>query len=88
MRIAFEVLGRLDWRRAIEELNLSGFELAELQAYDDLWGIGYSRRDDARMTRHTSLLLQADGVKDIEADLFDYTPRTDDPPTDDLERRL
>ena len=74
--------------RCIEERNLTGEQWAELEAFDEIEGLGYSRRDDARAKRHTSLLLWAQGEKDLDDDLFDYLPRTQDPPTDDLERLL
>lgn len=85
MRIAFEVLGRLDWEQAVSELNLTGEQIAELQAYDELFGIGYSKRDDHRATAMTALLMQSNGAEKLESDWFRYLPETHDPPPD---RRL
>ena len=83
MRISFEVMGRLNWRKAWAEENLSGSEMIELEAYDELIGIG-SRREDRRAKRHVGLLVQSD----IQPEWLDYLPPMRDPPTDDLERSL
>ena len=85
-----EVEQRLDVDKCIEELNLTAEQWAELEAYDDLYGLGHSRRNDEREVCHTRLKMWAAGTKadDIDDKMFDYLPKTNDPPTDDLERML
>ena len=81
---------RLDVDRRIEELNLTAEQWAELEAYDDLYGLGHSRRNDEREVCHTRLKMMAAGTKaeDIDREVFDYLPKRHDPPTDGLERML